>query len=184
MQPFENVIFAQHRVVELDLRVIFLKFLPNFGVGDYRAACDQAAQFINQDPFLHAALELSYREVVLLQQLFIRGLPDEVASREKCLAIAAMLQLVAHCLVRRTQAEVLSLRNQSLPLDQLLGSLRREEWQQHRGLRPTARKLLADHFPGLTLNFQACNIGSSHLGDHAAGWSAAAKKVGAAKARD
>lgn len=83
MQPFENVIFAQHCVVELDLRVILLKFLPNFGVGDHGAARDQAAQLVNQNVFLHAALELSHREVVLLQQLLIRGLPDEVAPGKK-----------------------------------------------------------------------------------------------------
>ena len=64
---------------------------------------------------------------------------------------------------------MLSLGDKSLSLDQLLGGLRGEERQQHRSLRPASRELLAHHLPGLTLHFLGGDIGSSHLGDYAAG---------------
>ena len=114
---FENVIFAQHRIVELDLGVIFLEFLANFGVADHSAACDQAAQLVDQDLFLYSAFEQRDGEVVLLQQFLIFCLSDEVSPGEKGLGVAAVLQFVADVFVRRTQAEVVSLRDQDLPLD-------------------------------------------------------------------
>src|SRR5580692_3354872 len=117
MQFFENVILAQHRIVELDLSVFFLKFLADLCVRDHRAARDQTTQLINQNVFLYAAFELGYGEIVLLQQFFVGSLADEVAAGEKSLAITAVLQFVAYGLVRRAQAEMFSLSDQGLPLD-------------------------------------------------------------------
>src|SRR5277367_5569205 len=78
---------------------------------------------------------------------------------------------------------MLSLGDESLPLDQLLGRLGGEERQQHRGLSPAAGELLSHHISGLALNFLSRDVGSRHFGHYSAS-RRSAKEVGAAKARD
>ena len=56
-----------------------------------------------------------------------------------------MLKFVAEFVVVDTQAHAVGLGDQSLFVDELLGSLAGEIGQQHAGLRSAARKLLADH---------------------------------------
>ncbi len=49
---FQQIVFPENGVVELDLGVLLLKFLANFGVRDQGAAGDQVAQLVQQDVVL------------------------------------------------------------------------------------------------------------------------------------
>ena len=66
-----------------------------------------------------------------------------------------MLQFVPRFVVRDPQAQPFGFRDQGLPADQGLRGALGKVGEQHLGLCAAARKLLAQHLPGLALHFNA-----------------------------
>src|SRR5262249_23399719 len=105
MNPLEDVILANHGIIELDFRVSLLKFLMGFGLRTRGATNHQIAQLLEEDLVFHTIFEFLRGYLRFLQFLLVGFLADEIALGKEERAIAAMLQFIPQFVVAGAQAK-------------------------------------------------------------------------------
>src|SRR5437762_3504163 len=164
MNALEQIVFANHRVVKLDLGIAAFKFLTNFSIGDGCAGSNQIAQLVEQYFGFNPLFKLRHTEVRLPKSSFVFVLSYEFAFWEEDVGVASVLQFVAQLLIVDAQTEALGFRQNDLLIDQVVGCPRCEKGQQHGGLSSSLRHLLPQHLPSFALHFERSDVFARHTG--------------------
>ena len=105
-----QVVGGDDRIVELDLDVLLAIILARFLVAHRHPGGDQRLQAANEDALLHLLLKLRDRHVELIgDEGGIAVVADVIAVREEVLAKLALVQEIAHIVVRGSDAQLLGL---------------------------------------------------------------------------
>ena len=119
----QQIILAQHGVIELYFRVFLFKLAPDLRIRDQHAAGDQVTQFVEQDFVFYTAFELGNGQIRRLQPHFIFLLANEFSSWEERRGVTPMLQFIHEFFVRGAQPQAFCLGQKCLAADEVLRGL-------------------------------------------------------------
>ena len=94
-----DIVFLEHRVIELDLGVFLDEFLVQIGVGYGGSSRDQGFQLALQNFVFNELLELRDGEIVARDEVFVGRLANELALGEQHRGKLAVLKLVGNFFV-------------------------------------------------------------------------------------